>query len=70
MIRSLNREVAIPTCALLPMAVMITGAFCLAGAVWFTTQLQSIRKVMRPIYIEMGIVKNGTEPSLEDQVGR
>ena len=53
-----------------PMAVMITGAFCLAGAVWFTTQLQSIRKVMRPIYIEMGIVKNGTEPSLEDQVGR
>jgi MFS family permease len=53
-----------------PMAVMITGAFCLAGAVWFTTQLQSIRKVMRPIYIEMGIIESATEPSLEDRVGR
>jgi MFS family permease len=53
-----------------PNAVMITGAFCLAGAVWFSTQLKSIRKIMRPIYIEMGIIRSELEPALEDQVGR
>jgi MFS family permease len=53
-----------------PHAVMITGAFCLAGAVWFTTQLKSIRKVMRPIYIEMGIIRSELEPAMQDQAGR
>jgi MFS family permease len=40
-----------------PHAVMITGACCLVGAVWFSTQLKAIRVVMRPIYEEMGILK-------------
>jgi len=53
-----------------PHAVMITGAFCLAGALWFTTQLKSIRKVMRPIYIEMGIIRSELEPAMQDQAGR
>lgn len=53
-----------------PHAVMITGAFCVAGAVWFSTQLKSIRKIMRPIYIEMGIIRSELEPVLQDQVGR
>jgi MFS family permease len=53
-----------------PAAIRITGAFCVAGAVWFSTQLKSIRKIMRPIYVEMGIVRNKLEPVLEDQVGR
>src|SRR5579862_2034357 len=53
-----------------PHAVMITGAFCVAGAAWFTTQLKSIRKVMRPIYIELGIIRSNLEPAMEDQVGR
>jgi hypothetical protein len=48
---------------------MITGAFCLAGVAWSTTQLKSIRAVMRPIYIEMGILKNPSEPVLEEQAG-
>jgi MFS family permease len=52
-----------------PHAVMITGAFCLAGALWFTTQLKSIRTVMRPIYVEMGIIRSELEPSLQDQAG-
>jgi MFS family permease len=51
-------------------AVMITRAFCVAGAVWFTTQLKSIRKVMRPIYIELGIIRSNLEPAMEDQVGQ
>jgi MFS family permease len=53
-----------------PKAVMITGAFCLAGAAWFSTQLKSIRTIMRPIYVEMGIIRSELGPALEDQVGR
>jgi MFS family permease len=52
-----------------PHAVMITGAFCVAGSAWFSTQLRSIRKIMRPIYIEMGILRNPLEPALEDKAG-
>lgn len=50
-----------------PHAVMITGAFCLAGAAWYTTQLKSIRTIMRPIYIEMGIIQSPAEQVLEEQ---
>jgi MFS family permease len=39
-----------------PHTVMITGSVCVLGGVWFTTQLRSVRKVMKPIYIEMGIL--------------
>jgi MFS family permease len=53
-----------------PHAVMITGTCCLLGAAWFTTQLKSIRDVMRPIYIEMGIIRSKLEPAMEDQLGR
>ena len=53
-----------------PHAVMITGAFCLAGSAWFTTQLKSIRQVMRPIYIEMGIIRSELSPAIEDRVGQ
>jgi MFS family permease len=53
-----------------PHAVMITGAFCCLGAVWFTTQLKAIRTVMRPIYLQMGIIRSPLEPSLEDQAGK
>jgi MFS family permease len=53
-----------------PRAVMITGAFCLLGAVWFSTQLKYIRRIMRPIYIEMGIIPGVLEPKLEDEAGR
>jgi MFS family permease len=52
-----------------PHAVMITGAFCIAGSLWYTSQLPAMRKVMRPIYIEMGILPNPSEPILEDQAG-
>ena len=52
-----------------PHAVMITGSLCLVGAAWYTTQLKSIRTVMRPIYIEMGIMPNPAEPAFEDHAG-
>jgi MFS family permease len=50
-------------------AVMITGTFCLIGAAWFTTQLKSVRAVMKPIYIEMGILQSPTEPAFEEHAG-
>jgi MFS family permease len=52
-----------------PHAIIITGSFCLAGSVWFTTQLKSIRAIMRPIYIEMGIMQSPLLPAMEDQAG-
>jgi MFS family permease len=47
-----------------PHTVMMTGSVCILGALWFTTQLPSVRKVMRPIYIEMGIIP-GDEQATE-----
>jgi hypothetical protein len=48
---------------------MITGTFCLIGAAWFSTQLKSVRAVMKPIYIEMGILKSPSEPAFEEHAG-
>jgi len=39
-----------------PHTVIITGAFCIAGALWFTVQLSKIRPIMRPIYRELGLL--------------
>ena len=39
-----------------PHTVMLTGAFCIAGSLWFTLELPKIRAVMRPIYQEMGLL--------------
>ncbi len=39
-----------------PHAVMVTGAFCIAGSLWFTLELPRVRAVMRPIYQEMGLL--------------
>jgi MFS family permease len=52
-----------------PHAIMITGIFCIAGSIWYTTQLPAMRTVMRPIYIEMGILPNPFEPALEEHAG-
>jgi MFS family permease len=41
-----------------PRAVLFTGTCCIAGAAWFTTQLPAIRSVMRPIYVEMGLLQD------------
>ncbi len=36
--------------------IIITGAFCLLGSLWFSLQMPKIRTVMRPIYQEMGLL--------------
>ncbi len=54
-----------------PHAVMITGAFCVAGSLWFAFELPKIRPIMRPIYEQKGLLPvreievlgNGYEPA-------
>ena len=36
--------------------IIITGAFCLLGSLWFSLQMPKVRTVMRPIYQEMGLL--------------
>ena len=39
-----------------PLTLVITGAFCIAGAAWFATRLPNIRLHIRPVYRELGIL--------------
>ena len=52
-----------------PHTVMITGAACVLGAIWFSTQLAEVRNEMRPIYREMGIIPAPGQPALEARAG-
>lgn len=40
-----------------PLTVIVSGAFCLLGSLWFSRELPQIRAVMRPIYEEMGLLR-------------
>jgi MFS family permease len=46
-----------------PHTVMILGAFCVAGSLWFTLERPKIRAMMRPIYQEKGLVPVRSTPS-------
>jgi MFS family permease len=39
-----------------PWTVMMNGSMILLGAAWFTTRLPALRRQIRPIYMEMGII--------------
>ncbi|HTX36496.1 MAG TPA: MFS transporter [Bryobacteraceae bacterium] len=39
-----------------PHTVMVTGAFCVAGALWFTLDLPKVNALMRPVYYELGLL--------------
>jgi hypothetical protein len=47
-----------------PHTVMVTGTCCILGSIWFTTQLKAVRREMRPIYREMGIIPGA--PAVEE----
>jgi len=52
-----------------PDTVIVSGAVCMAGGLWFWTRLTRVRSAMRPIYQELGIVprdENPLEDSAED----
>lgn len=40
-----------------PRTVMVSGAACIAGSLWFWSRLKAIRKDIRPIYEQLGILK-------------
>jgi MFS family permease len=52
-----------------PKTVMFSGACCVAGAIWFLTQLKAVRKVIRPIYVDLGIVSPEVPAVLQDGGG-
>jgi len=39
-----------------PTTLVLCGICCLAGSVWFFRQLPEIRRIIRPIYVELGII--------------
>ena len=51
-----------------PRTVMLSGVCCVAGAAWFATQLPAIRKLIRPIYIDLGILP-AANAVMQDGVG-
>ena len=51
-----------------PRTVMLSGACCIAGAAWFATRLRAIRKLIRPIYVDLGILP-GVNAVIRDSVG-
>jgi hypothetical protein len=44
-----------------PATVMASGACCMAGALWFASRLKELRRLVRPIYVELGIVPEVAE---------
>jgi MFS family permease len=45
--------------------VILNGVVVVLGAAWFVTQLPALRRVVRPIYQEMGIIPAATEMAAE-----
>ena len=39
-----------------PHTLLISGIFCVAGALWFARTLPGLRHEVRPIYVKMGIL--------------
>jgi MFS family permease len=39
-----------------PLTLVINGVCCIAGAIWFTTRLKSVRALIHPIYADQGIL--------------
>jgi MFS family permease len=52
-----------------PFTVMFSGFCCLVGAAWFATRLAAVRKLIRPIYIDLGILPP-VNAVIQDSVGR
>ena len=42
-----------------PMTILLGGFACVAAGVWYATRLPVIREVLRPIYVQKGILSGG-----------
>ncbi len=52
-----------------PHTLALNGACCIVAALWFTTRLKFIRKLIRPIYVDLGILPSDVTVVLEDAGG-
>jgi MFS-type transporter involved in bile tolerance (Atg22 family) len=52
-----------------PKTVMVSGACCIAGALWFWTRIKAVRLVTRPIYVNLGLARPRVPAVLEDEDG-
>jgi MFS family permease len=46
-----------------PYTLLISGICCIAGALWFAKTLPSLRRDVRPIYVERGILPKSRRAS-------
>jgi MFS family permease len=46
-----------------PLTMIIGGGACICGGLWFATRLPEIRRVLRPIYSQLGIIPHA--PAVE-----
>ena len=46
---------------------MISGVACILGSLWFWTRLKAIRKEMRPIYEQLGILQPKVPAVVEEK---
>ncbi len=51
-----------------PATVMLNGSVVVLGAVWFFTRLPEMRRLVRPIYQEMGIIPAAKEMAIEEEI--
>jgi len=51
-----------------PHTVMITGSVVLIGAAWFSTRLPQVRRQIRSIYMEMGIIPAENLQPVEEEI--
>jgi MFS family permease len=49
-----------------PHALIINGVFCIAAAAWFASRLKSFRTLIRPIYVDLGILPSEVTAIIED----
>jgi len=52
-----------------PRTLLINGLCCIAGAVWFATRLKFIRKLIRPIYVDLRILPSEVSAVMENAGG-
>jgi MFS family permease len=52
-----------------PRTVVVSGTCCVLGALWFLSQMTAVKKDMRPIYVNLGIVTPEADAVLQDGGG-
>lgn len=48
--------------------VMVSGVACILGAMWFWTRMKAIRKEMRPVYEQLGILQPKVPVVVEEEM--